>query len=50
VWYGLLAGSVGSLFGVVIGVICALNLTEVNKIDVAGEEFMPNQVFDAVDD
>mgnify|MGYP005952273871 CR=1 FL=1 len=24
VWYGLLAGSVGSLFGVVIGVICAI--------------------------
>lgn len=31
VWYGLLAGLLGSLCGVVIGVLCALNLTPIMK-------------------
>ncbi|WBN36847.1 lipoprotein-releasing ABC transporter permease subunit LolE [Klebsiella pneumoniae] len=47
VWYGLLAGSVGSLFGVVIGVICALNLTSIiNGIEyLIGHKFLSGDIY-----
>ena len=47
VWYGLLAGSVGSLFGVVIGVICALNLTPIiNGIEyLIGHKFLSGDIY-----
>ncbi|TRS03319.1 lipoprotein-releasing system transmembrane subunit LolE, partial [Salmonella enterica subsp. enterica serovar Panama] len=47
VWYGLLAGSVASLFGVVIGVICALNLTSIiNGIEyLIGHKFLSGDIY-----
>lgn len=47
VWYGLLAGSVGSLIGVVIGVIAALKLTSIiNGIEaLIGHKFLSGDIY-----
>jgi len=47
VWYGLLAGSVGSLIGVAIGVICAFKLTAIiNGIeDLIGHKFLSGDIY-----
>lgn len=47
VWYGLLAGSVGSLIGVAIGVICAFNLTAIiNGIEkLIGHKFLSGDIY-----
>ena len=47
VWYGLLAGSVGSLIGVAIGVICALNLTSIiNGLEyLIGHKFLSGDIY-----
>ena len=47
VWYGLLAGSVGSLIGVAIGVICAFKLTAIiNGIEnLIGHKFLSGDIY-----
>ncbi|WP_316429684.1 lipoprotein-releasing ABC transporter permease subunit LolE [Klebsiella oxytoca] len=47
VWYGLLAGSVGSLIGVAIGIICAFKLTAIiNGIeDLIGHKFLSGDIY-----
>ncbi|EIV3800442.1 lipoprotein-releasing ABC transporter permease subunit LolE [Klebsiella aerogenes] len=47
VWYGLLAGSVGSLIGVVIGVVAALKLTSIiNGIEaLIGHKFLSGDIY-----
>ena len=47
VWYGLLAGSVGSLIGVAIGVICAFKLTTIiNGIEkLIGHKFLSGDIY-----
>jgi lipoprotein-releasing system permease protein len=47
VWYGLLAGLVGSLLGVAIGVVCALNLTGIiNGIEkLIGHQFLSGDIY-----
>ncbi|HIF6299696.1 TPA: lipoprotein-releasing ABC transporter permease subunit LolE [Klebsiella michiganensis] len=47
VWYGLLAGSVGSLIGVAIGVICSFKLTAIiNGIEsLIGHKFLSGDIY-----
>jgi lipoprotein-releasing system permease protein len=47
VWYGLLAGSVGSLIGVAIGVVAALKLTSIiNGIEaLIGHKFLSGDIY-----
>ena len=47
VWYGLLAGSVGSLIGVAIGVVCALKLTSIiNGLEsLIGHKFLSGDIY-----
>jgi len=47
VWYGLLAGLLGSVCGVVIGVLCALNLTPIiNVIEkIIGHQFLSGDIY-----
>lgn len=47
VWYGLLAGLLGSVCGVVIGVLCALNLTAIiNVIEkIIGHHFLSGDIY-----
>lgn len=47
VWYGLLAGVMGSVSGAVIGVICALNLTGIIKgiETLIGHQFLSGDIY-----
>lgn len=47
VWYGLLAGLLGSLCGVAIGVVCALNLTAMIKgiETLIGHQFLSGDIY-----
>jgi lipoprotein releasing system, transmembrane protein LolE len=47
VWYGLLAGLLGSVCGVVIGVLCALNLTPIISVieKIIGHQFLSGDIY-----
>ena len=47
VWYGLLAGVMGSVSGAVIGVLCALNLTAIIKgiETLIGHQFLSGDIY-----